>query len=444
VRTPELGECVFAAGGYAYVGSSFQYAEDYEGLFIIDITNPASPTPLSGVPTPGGLAWDVALAGNLAYVADHGARLEVIDVTDPAAPQWIGGVATPGPAERVVVSGAHAFVADGASGVGVIEISDPQNPQTVGRFVTPGGPYDVAVAGSHLYAVGDGWLRIADIADPHAPSPLGGIDGFDCYRGVALAGTYAYVVGYEPYPPYHGLVVKVNVAVPSQPQIVDTAPLNGLPRSVKASGSFVYAGANGLQVVAGGNLDEVGAVELPGENYTYDLALSEGCAYLVNDSRFNGTMYVIDATNPWSPRLLGEAPMPASSYATGLAVSGSGVYVAALDAGLQVFPVQGVPEAVGEPVRSVGAPGPRIVPNPITTTGAIRLLNAEDGPVRVDIFDAEGRRIRTLARAIAPAGAAELSWDGRDQRGRRVAPGIYLVRLASRAGTASSRVAVSR
>ena len=42
-----------------------------------------------------GYAWDVAIAGDRAYVADGGSGLRVFDITDPMRPRAIGGVLTP-------------------------------------------------------------------------------------------------------------------------------------------------------------------------------------------------------------------------------------------------------------------------------------------------------------------------------------------------------------
>ena len=50
-------------------------------------------------------------------------------------------------------------------------------------------------------------------------------------------------------------------------------------------------------------------------------------------------------------------------------------------------------------------------------------------PVRLEVFDLQGRRIATLAEASFPAGFHTVSWDRRDATGVRVKPGIYLYRL---------------
>ena len=53
-------------------------------------------------------------------------------------------------------------------------------------------------------------------------------------------------------------------------------------------------------------------------------------------------------------------------------------------------------------------------------------------PVQIDveILDLGGRRVRTLFSAMASSGSFTWAWDGRDDGGRTVPPGIYLARVA--------------
>jgi photosystem II stability/assembly factor-like uncharacterized protein len=53
--------------------------------------------------------------------------------------------------------------------------------------------------------------------------------------------------------------------------------------------------------------------------------------------------------------------------------------------------------------------------------------------VALDLFDAQGRRVRSVARGTFAAGRHAVTWDGRDATGAPVAEGVYLARL--RAGT---------
>jgi hypothetical protein len=57
----------------------------------------------------------VAIVRTHAYVADEASGLLVIDISNPASPQIVASVDTPGFAFDVAVAGNHAYVADGLS-----------------------------------------------------------------------------------------------------------------------------------------------------------------------------------------------------------------------------------------------------------------------------------------------------------------------------------------
>jgi len=50
--------------------------------------------------------------------------------------------------------------------------------------------------------------------------------------------------------------------------------------------------------------------------------------------------------------------------------------------------------------------------------------------VRITVYAVDGRRLRTLFDGPHEAGVERILWDGRDAVGRRVAPGMYVVRFA--------------
>lgn len=68
-------------------------------------------------------------------------------------------------------------------------------------------------------------------------------------------------------------------------------------------------------------------------------------------------------------------------------------------------------------------------PNPFNPATRIDYSVAEPGRVTLEVFDAAGRRVRTLVDAVQEAGANFSVWDGRDDRGVPVATGVYLYRL---------------
>jgi hypothetical protein len=82
-------------------------------------------------------------------------------------------------------------------------------------------------------------------------------------------------------------------------------------------------------------------------------------------------------------------------------------------------------------------------PNPMRDAVTIRFVAAEPGPVEVAILDVSGRHIRTLEDEPREAGVGVLRWDGRDDRGTRVAPGVYLVQMRSTGRVISRRIVLT-
>lgn len=76
-----------------------------------------------------------------------------------------------------------------------------------------------------------------------------------------------------------------------------------------------------------------------------------------------------------------------------------------------------------------GRVGFRIGPNP-TGAGATLWFRLErDGPIKLAIYDTQGRILRVLKSGPARAGEQSVRWDGRDRNGNDVSPGLYYARL---------------
>ena len=68
-------------------------------------------------------------------------------------------------------------------------------------------------------------------------------------------------------------------------------------------------------------------------------------------------------------------------------------------------------------------------PNPFNSSTQIPYRISTPGPVRLVIYNVLGQPVRTLVDGVQAAGAYQVSWDGRDHSGARVASGVYLYRL---------------
>jgi hypothetical protein len=69
-------------------------------------------------------------------------------------------------------------------------------------------------------------------------------------------------------------------------------------------------------------------------------------------------------------------------------------------------------------------------------------LGGGKGEATVQLYDLGGRLVRTLASGGFEAGYQSATWDGRDDRGATVSPGVYFIRSRTPGGTRSLRIAV--
>ena len=83
-------------------------------------------------------------------------------------------------------------------------------------------------------------------------------------------------------------------------------------------------------------------------------------------------------------------------------------------------------------------------PNPFFSATTIGLELAGAGEVSLDVYDVAGRRIRTLVAGERSAGRYQVTWDGRNDAGARVASGMYFVQLTSEGRTSTRPLLLAR
>ena len=63
---------------------------------------------------------------------------------------------------------------------------------------------------------------------------------------------------------------------------------------------------------------------------------------------------------------------------------------------------------------------------------------------RVDVFDVNGRLVKSLFNGVAKEGANEVFWNGTDETSRQVASGVYFYRLNANLQDFSKKMVVVR
>jgi hypothetical protein len=103
-------------------------------------------------------------------------------------------------------------------------------------------------------------------------------------------------------------------------------------------------------------------------------------------------------------------------------------------------PSTSVPEPAGAAAFSL-APNR---PNPFFDETVIPFSLGQEGVVELSIYDVTGRCVRSIASGRQAGGEHSITWDARDARGARVAPGVYYVRLKADRSAATQPVVVLR
>ena len=138
-NTPGVGNAsaIVVEGNYAYITT---WNQSFRIVNISDKTNPTIVATINA-PWSTNITSDFCIQGDYAYVLDYGVSpggpeggLFVVDISDPESPSIVGSYQLPsGPTvnamlSHISVNGSYAYVGDWGYGLGILNISDPANP----------------------------------------------------------------------------------------------------------------------------------------------------------------------------------------------------------------------------------------------------------------------------------------------------------------------------
>jgi len=329
------------------------------------------------------------------------------------------------------------LLATDAGRIGVMELTEPY-PTRHWLQDWDGGA--TAVSGDVCAFIHDGALVAYDAAAPASPRFLGSL-------ALPEGDDQAELVG---HPDRNGCfhVIEADRSGLRILSFVDA--LNGMTvvQQVEAEGSGggVRILGNVLQLVGamGGGYQSFGI--LPDGRLSEPVSLpfpwsEEAAIYhdgmLIVDTAANdpsgGERFVcFDVADPASPVLLHQLDV-AIGEPRGVC---GGYLVTASNAGGLVYPLPCGTTVANEPEPS--HPGERLpavmtlnpsVPNPFNPSTTISFRTPSPGTAHLAIHDGRGRKVRTLLAEAVPAGETSVVWDGRDDEGRSVTAGVYLVTL---------------
>ncbi len=472
-------ERISVAGDHAYVPVWL-----WSGVHVVDIRDPTTPVAVGFYEVD--YCYDVAVAGDHAYVVTATRGLHVLDITDPMDPVQVGHCDAYH-ASAIALEGDYACVARDGIDLRIIDISDPTAPVTIGRCDKTPYSRDVALAGDYLFvAASYRGFHMIDISDPAAPTLIGRCDMLDVAWSVAVAGDHAFVADHNAGLP----VIEVfQRRFDTHANVARSLVVDGIDETIgrarvtaERSDSVTWelsadGGANWQKFPADGvwrdfthpgvDLLWRSTHEYPGNGANptcgrleieYETATTpvEGSFYAVLTEDEIVTLRwtvaslagiegfdVYRATSPDGPyRKVNQTLLPASSPGSFedwtiwpettfwyelRAVMGDG--------GEDVM--EGSPVAVttdGKLASALRAPSP----NPFTTETAIEFdVPNHVGAVALTIYNVRGQRVAELASGSLDRGRHTARWDGTTSTGEQVPSGVYFVRLE--AGSPASR-----
>lgn len=203
---------------------------------------------LSRVVLPGSVTGLELVRPGLVAAACASEGVFLVDITDPAAPRRVGHLDTPWSVLRLHARGDVVLAADGSGGVAVLDLTRPEAPREVGRWASVGHVTQVRPwrDGLALVAEGRAGLAVLDVNDPSQPTLVARLDTDGEARAVDARDDLAFVAD------FHQGVVAVDVTDPSRPRVVGRIETSDSARDVVLAGGAlaVATGVDGVLLVA--------------------------------------------------------------------------------------------------------------------------------------------------------------------------------------------------
>lgn len=254
---------VHVVGNRAYVTHESGALGFRHGVTIVDITNPAAPVELGGIPFELSGAHTVFVDGTTAYLANSSARVIVIwDVANPAAPVRLatvasmGGIAHEAYVKDDVLYGAYMQLTPSTiPELTVVNVANPAAPIVLARVTYPNAALVHSATatpnGDYLYVadeVTNAPIRIFNVTNPAAPVLVGTYQprfGTVPHHFVVRDNGIAYLSNYK-----NGVEV-VDISDPTRPRLVgfyDTHPGQATDGStaIPSDNVDLYRGAWGV------------------------------------------------------------------------------------------------------------------------------------------------------------------------------------------------------
>ncbi|MFX0086048.1 MAG: hypothetical protein ACFFAU_10250 [Candidatus Hodarchaeota archaeon] len=297
---------VMVSGNMAYT------VDRYNGLLLIDITDPSDPQIISTLAYGGNRdltldidrydAKDVYEYNGIVYIADHNLGLRSIDVSNPYNPTQLDHIGIgPGYVNDVHVFDNFAYVAHDY-GLFVLNVINPYNLQKITNHTNSGGFKRIHIVENKVFLAGDR-LVIFDISNPTNPIKIGEYGEEELFWGLSFSESSELTfLTYSPRdsPNRHQMEI-LDLTNPSIPSRKGIYAENGFSYNVfvKENVTYVANSYNGLEIID--IQDPISPQKLSqfdDGGFAHDVVVIDGIAYIADG---NHGLEIIDVNNVNQP-----------------------------------------------------------------------------------------------------------------------------------------------
>ncbi len=275
-----------------------------------------------------------------------------------------------GVALDISVSGDYAYIADVENGLVILDISYPSNPYLATAEPTHGSARSVLATGNYVFAGTDAGIDIYDVRDPYHPyfmtlyTSEGVVNAIEVYDNMAIVSTSTgiEVLDLQDYQSIHTIarftiasrhthtvndtiyianddIRRIDITTIDSPVFLDRIYTDGYAMDVIVSGNYIYVadGYRGIKIYDKSNPDSLvllSRLDTPGEARDIKLVSTVERRFLVV-ADLDGGLRVIDVTDPASPLEVEQVDIPGNAYSVDY--SDGYAYVCAGTEGLKII-----------------------------------------------------------------------------------------------------------
>ena len=331
-------------------GNTIYVEDECNGLYSIDVTNPAQPEQIGFRSLP--YQSQMTMGGpNVLCACGRYSGLSLLDTASSTPLATVGHLPCVGSPGAVVIAFPYLFTTNFTGGINTVQVGDPEHPILAANYTSDHAYYDLKRKGNLLYAACESQLQILDVSDPLAPSEVALLPLSQYGQFLSLFDNTAFVACSQ-------VLYAVDITTPSQPFVRSEVPINN-PLAMA-----VYSETSGtLQTVVNlyftdnegtlytfdardpDHLQLLNAIpNIGGRAMGADIEETSGTAHLLVNTY--GAVKIFDLADPSAPVLINTEP---GGESNDLVVSNDFSYVSIGTQGLMIYDLAdpAAPESAG-------------------------------------------------------------------------------------------------